>query len=144
MFLSLDWTLAIQLVNFAIFFALLNVLFLKPVGNAIRKRREYINSVTSDYDRYQGEASALRAGAEKIRADARREGESTLSKARAEASNETAKIAAEFSGKVQSTVEDAHRRAAEELEAARAGEDRLVRQLADTMVERATGEAVAS
>ena len=45
MFLRIDGTFFVQLVNFAIFFAVLNVVFLKPVGAAIRKRREYIESV---------------------------------------------------------------------------------------------------
>ena len=63
MFLSLDGTLIVQLVNFAIFFALLNLVFLRPVGRAIAKRRAYINSLASDYERYQEEARSLRAEA---------------------------------------------------------------------------------
>ena len=141
MFLSLDSTAWVQLINFAIFFALLNVLFLKPVGRAIRKRREYINSVTHDYDRYQAEANAIRADAEKTRAEARREAELTLSKQRAQTSNETAEIAARYAAKVQATVEEAQEKAAVELATARQREDELVRQLADVMVERATSEA---
>ena len=64
MFLSLDGTLFVQLINFAIFFALLNVVFLRPVGRAIAKRRDYINGLVSDYDRYQDEAQNLREEAE--------------------------------------------------------------------------------
>ena len=45
MFLSLDGTFWIQLINFAIFFAILNVVFMRPVGEAIKKRRAYIDSV---------------------------------------------------------------------------------------------------
>ncbi|MGC1380730.1 MAG: ATP synthase F0 subunit B, partial [Candidatus Baltobacteraceae bacterium] len=63
-FLSIDGTLVVQLVNFAIFFAILNVVFLRPVAAAIRKRREYINSLVTDYDRYQAEARSLREQAE--------------------------------------------------------------------------------
>ena len=64
MFLAPDGTLLVQLANFAIFFALLSVVFLRPVSAAIRKRREYLNSLTSDYDSYQAQANALRAQAE--------------------------------------------------------------------------------
>ncbi len=60
MFLSLDGTVFVQLINFAIFFALLNVLFLRPVGRAIAKRRAYIDNLVSDYDRYQETARSLR------------------------------------------------------------------------------------
>lgn len=140
MFLQLDGTFLVQLANFAIFFALLSVLFLKPVGQAIRKRRDYMNGLVRDYDAYQAEANALRANAERVRADARREAELKLSKSRAEASNQTAELAADYSARVQSTIEDAQQKAAAVLQAARAGEERLVAQLADTMVERATSE----
>lgn len=136
MFLRLDGTFWIQLVNFAIFFALLNVVFLRPVGKAIRKRREYINGVVSGYASYQAEAKTLRERAEGIRAQARREAEQHLAKARADASNQAASVAAKYSVQTQAIVEEAQRNADAELTRARAGEDRLVKQLADLMVER--------
>src|ERR1700722_11282788 len=120
MFLSLDGTFWIQLINFAIFFALLNVLFLRPVGKAIRKRREYIDSVVSDYASYQSEAKTLREQAERVRADPRRTAEAHLAKARGEASNEAATISADYNARTQSTVEEAHKRAGDALTAARA------------------------
>ncbi len=141
MFLSLDGTLVVQLINFAIFFALLNVLFLRPVGNAIRKRRAYIDSVTADYDTYQAEAKSLRAQADEVRAAARRDAEAQIAKARAEASNASAELAAQYAAKVQSAVESAHATAASELQTARANEEQVVTQLADLMVERTVLEA---
>jgi F-type H+-transporting ATPase subunit b len=132
-------TLIVQLINFAIFFALLNVLFLRPVGKAIRKRREYIDSVVSDYASYQSEAKTLREQAERVRSDARRTAEAHLAKARGEASNEAATISADYNARTQSTVEEAHKRAGDALTAARANEDKLVDQLAATMVDRALG-----
>ncbi len=139
MFLSLDGTAWIQLANFAIFFALLNVLFLKPVGAAMAKRREYISGLVKDYDAAQAEANALRADAERVRADARRDAETILAKARADASNEAARIATEYGAKVQATVEQAQRTAEGELAAARESEGRLVEQLAGASVDRAVG-----
>ena len=139
MFLSLDGTFWMQLLNFAIFFALLNVLFLRPVGRAIRKRREYIDSVVSDYAVYQGEAKSLRDQAEAIRAQARRDGEQRIAKVRADASNEAAALAVQYGGRVQGIVDEAHRNADAELARAREGEERLVGQLADLMVQRSVG-----
>ena len=139
MFLKLDGTFWIQLLNFAIFFALLNVVFLRPVGQAIRKRREYINGVVSGYAAYQADAKTLRERAEGIRAQARREAEQQLAKARADASNEAAALAAKYASKAQAIVDDAHRNADDALTRARAGEDRLVKQLSDLMVERSLG-----
>lgn len=130
-----------QLVNFAIFFALLNVLFLRPVGQAIRKRRVYIDGVVSDYATYQASAKALREQAERVRAEARREAEQAIAKARADASNRAAELSAQYAQQVQGTVEEAQRSANGEYERARANEERLVAQLADVMVERTLGAA---
>jgi len=141
MFLQLDGTFWVQLVNFAIFFALLNVLFLRPVGQAIRKRRRYIDGVVADYADYQAQAKELREQAERVRAQARREAEQKVAKARADASNESAELAARYAAKVAATMEEAARNADAELQRARAGEDRLVRQLAGQMVERTLGAA---
>jgi F-type H+-transporting ATPase subunit b len=136
MFLIPDGTLWVQLLNFAIFFAVLSVVFLRPVSRAIKERREYINSVTADYDKYQGQAGTLRAEAEGERASARRDAESVIAKARAQASNESADLSAQYTSKVQATVDAAHQTVASELDAARSGEAGVVRQLADLMLER--------
>lgn len=135
-------TVVLQLINFAIFFAILNVLFLRPVGRAIAKRRAYIESLTEDYDRYQAEATALRAEAQGIRATARRDAQQLVGRARAAASDESAEIAAQYAGRVQEIVHDAHRTAAGELAAARAEETALGRSLADAVIERALPELV--
>jgi F0F1-type ATP synthase membrane subunit b/b' len=136
MFLKLDGTFIVQLINFAIFFAILNVVFIRPVSRAIVARRENINSVTNDYDRYQAETTALRTQAESIRAAARREAEAALSKARADASNEAAAIATQYNGQAAQIVEEAERTVAGELQAARVSEPQVVRDLANLMVER--------
>ncbi|MDQ2872884.1 MAG: ATP synthase F0 subunit B [Candidatus Eremiobacteraeota bacterium] len=142
MFLSVDGTLVVQLINFAIFFGILNLIFLRPVGRAIRERREYINSLTNDYDRYQAEAASLRAQAESVRGAARREAEALLSKRRAETSNETAEISGTYAQQATQTVEAAHETVTGELQAARANEAATVRDLAHLMVERTmTGAA---
>lgn len=142
MFLKVDGTFFVQLVNFAIFFALLNVLFLRPVGKAIAKRRDYIKSVTADYDKYQAEANSLRANDERMRADARREAEQIVAKGRADASNATAEIATKYGAQAQAVVEEAQQKVASELDAARTESQRTVGELADLMVDRALTEAV--
>lgn len=140
MFLTPDGTILIQLVNFAIFFALLNVVFLRPVSAAIRKRREYINSLTSDYDAYQAQAKALREKAEAIRAAARRDAEATMAKARAQASNAAADLAISYGSQIRATIEHADKTVADELEKARANEHETVQQLANLILERTLSE----
>jgi F-type H+-transporting ATPase subunit b len=140
-FLCINGTLVVQLVNFAIFFAVLNVVFLRPVATAIAKRRQYINSLVSDYDRYQHEARSLREEAEGVRAAARREAEHRVSSARANASNEAAQLATRYGQQAQSIIEEAQKTAQAELEAARAGESDAVRGLAGLMLQRVIPEA---
>ncbi len=140
MFLQPDGTFWVQLINFAIFFAILSVVFLRPVGRAIRERRAYINSVHTDYEKYQTEGSKLRADAEAVRAAARRDAGTTIAKSRADASNKVAEISARYTAQAQSMIEAADKQVDAELVAARAGEETLVRQLADLMIERTVTE----
>lgn len=140
-FLSVDGTVVVQLLNFAIFFAVLNFVFLRPVAAAIRRRREYINSLVADYDRYQSEGASLRVEAESIRAAARREAEHRVAAARAAASNEAATLAADYSQRAQKVVEESQRSAAAELDEARLGEAQAARGLADLMLDRVIPEA---
>jgi len=139
-FLYPDGTLFIQLINFAIFFAILRVVFLRPVAAAIRKRREYIIGLVADYDRYQAEAKVLRDEAESVRAAARRDAEQRIAAARAQVSNESAEIASSYAQRAQGTVEEASRRVSAELAAAREGETRIVDALSEMMLERVFAE----
>jgi len=134
--LDFDGTFFAQLINFAIFFAVLYVVFLKPVSKAIAARREYITSVTTDYDRYQAEGRKLREEAEAIRAAARRDAEQTVAAGRASASNDTAALSSDYAAAAQAKVDEAQRTARAELDDARAGEEDRVRQLAALMVDR--------
>jgi F-type H+-transporting ATPase subunit b len=139
-FLSVDGTVFVQLLNFVIFFAILNVVFMRPVARAIAKRREYINSVTADYDRYQAEGNALRTQAEALRAAARREAEQLAAQARAEASNESARLASEYAQRAAAEIQQARDTVDSELQTARAGEAQAVNQLADEIFSRAVPE----
>jgi F-type H+-transporting ATPase subunit b len=141
MFLSLDGTALVQLLNFAIFFALLNLVFLRPVGRAVARRRAYIDSLVSDYDAYQEQARDLREEAEGIRAAARREAEHKIATARAAASNEAADISSRYAEQARNTIEEAQNTARAEFEKAHAGEGEAVRGLAQVMLDRVIPEA---
>jgi len=141
MFLSLDGTFWIQLINFAIFFAILRVVFLRPVGEAIRKRREYIDGVKNDFERYSAEMRNLRAEADAKRGAARREAEETLAKARAAAESEATVLAATFTDRANAIANDARATVDAELRAARDREGELAKTLAEQLLDRALGSA---
>jgi F-type H+-transporting ATPase subunit b len=138
-FLSIDGTLIVQVVNFIAFIILLNIVFLRPVGAAIAKRRAYIDGLARDIEQGQIEVKALHGQAEDRRAAARREAEAELSKARAAAQNEAGELLVKYQEQATDLVEHAHRSVSAELEAARAKEPQIVKSLAQTLLERALG-----
>jgi F0F1-type ATP synthase membrane subunit b/b' len=139
MFLSLDGTFWIQLINFAIFYAILNVVFLRPVGEAIRKRRAYIDSVRSDLERYVREARDLRAQADARRADARRAAGEAFAAARTQATAEADAISAGYTAQAAEIARSARATVASELEQAHQREPELARALAGALLDRAIG-----
>jgi F0F1-type ATP synthase membrane subunit b/b' len=140
-FLIPDGTLFVQLINFAIFFAILNAVFLRPVGAAIRKRRAYIDGVKNDTERFVNEARALREEAERKRAAARREADESHVKARSEADAQAAQIGATFGDRANAIANKARATVEAELQTARKREDELAGALAKTLLERAVGAA---
>ena len=139
MFLLPDGTFWIQLLNFAIFFALLNVVFLRPVGDAIKKRREHIDGVQNDYERYATQAAKSRSEADAKRAAARREAEDVVAKAKGAAETEGAAHTAVAAEKAQIVIDAARSTVATEMTVARGREDELSQALARTLLERAIG-----
>jgi F0F1-type ATP synthase membrane subunit b/b' len=139
MFLQLDGTLWVQLANFVIFFAILNVVFLRPVGEAVRERRAYIESVLVDNERYVRESKALRSDVEAKRAQARREAADYFAAARAEAAAESAAIMSEHIFIADSIIKQTHATIAGETEAAYMHEPALADGLAKALLQRAVG-----
>jgi F-type H+-transporting ATPase subunit b len=143
--LDIDWhgTLLVQIVNFVVFLAIMNVVFFRPVGAAIAKRRAYIDGLAHDFASLETDAKALRGQADERRAVARRKADEILTAARAKASNEAEGIVSEATQKAQGLIDGAHRQVAHEMEAARAQEPALVAALANEMVARAFGSEAA-
>ncbi len=139
MFLLPDGTFWVQLMNFAIFFAILNVVFLRPVGDAIKKRREHIDGVQNDYERYAAQVASARSEADAKRAVARRDAEDVVAKAKAAAETEGAAHTAVAAEKAQVVVDVARSTVATEMTAARGREGELSQALARTLLERAIG-----
>ncbi|HTD33098.1 MAG TPA: ATP synthase F0 subunit B, partial [Candidatus Elarobacter sp.] len=122
--LSIDGTLVVQLVNFIVFLAILNVVFFKPVGAAIARRRAYIDGLKHDIEQLQADAKSLRGQAEQRRIAARREADEAIARARAEAAKETDAITAAAQTRATEITHAAHAEVGKELAAARADEPR--------------------
>jgi len=137
--LSLDGTLLVQLVNFIVFLAIINVIFFKPVGAAIARRRAFIDGLKHDIEQLQGDAKALRAQAEQRRAAIRRETDETITRARVEGGKEADALIGAAQTRASEIVHEAHAEVLRELQAARADEPRIVQALADEMLGRVLG-----
>ena len=143
MLLSLDGTLVVQLVNFVIFLAILNAIFLKPVGAAIAKRRAYIDGVAADIEKFEAERKTLASEADEARAAARRAADAVIGQARSAAQGEAAEIVADHQVQANAIVAEAQATVALEIAQARLGERDVVESLARTMLERAVGPELA-
>jgi F-type H+-transporting ATPase subunit b len=139
MFLTVDGTVVIQLINFVIFFAILNVVFLRPIGKAIRERRAYIDGVKRETEQSTTEARRLRAEAEQQRATARRSALEHFTAARGEAIDEADRLAREHAAAAAGVADEARATVELELEAARLRQDELASDLGKTLLDRALG-----
>ncbi len=117
MFLSIDGTLIVQVVNFVVFIILLNFVFLRPVGRVIAERRAYIDGIARDIESGEAEVRTLRGQADDRRAAARREAEAAITQARGTAQNEAAAVLAEYQGRAGALIERRaeHRRGRDSL-----------------------------
>jgi F0F1-type ATP synthase membrane subunit b/b' len=137
MFLSLDGTFWFQLANFAIFYFIVDRIFLRPVAKALAERRAFIDGLKSDTVAFEAEAKALRAGSEATLAAARREAAEKVAAARAAATSEAGRISGDYALRA-TAIADAHRATvAAEVEAASASESAVAASLAQQMIEKA-------
>ncbi|HMD03320.1 MAG TPA: hypothetical protein VKG44_10185 [Candidatus Baltobacteraceae bacterium] len=141
MFLSLDGTSIVQLINFGIFYLILNAVFLRPVGRAIRARREHIDEVKSGYERDRRQIANLHEEADAKRAAARREAQERVAAARAQTEKDTAAENARNAERAAAIADEARATAETERAQARKREPELAAELARTLLGRVLGEA---
>jgi F0F1-type ATP synthase membrane subunit b/b' len=139
MFLKLDGTFWIQIINFFIFYAILNVVYIKPASAALRKRRAYIDSVHNETETALRAVDELKNEADNKRAEGRREGDHIAATIRNEAMKQAEEIVAKAQAEFTRIAEESETKVYREMSVARAEENRLVQELADEMVQRALG-----
>ncbi|MGB7085374.1 MAG: F0F1 ATP synthase subunit B' [Phormidesmis sp.] len=82
---DLDATLPLMAIQFLILIAVLNVIFYKPLGEAIDNRATYVRDTKAGAEERLAKAKNLAADYEKSLADTRREARSVIESAQAEA-----------------------------------------------------------
>jgi F-type H+-transporting ATPase subunit b len=137
MLLSLDGTFLIQILNFIVFWALLNYLYIAPTRRTIEARQRYIAEQYEDAQNLRAQAAALRAQGEAILSGARRQADASLREAVAQADAEAHCMQQETQQKVDAIVAEAHAAASAEKAQAESGALPFVEELAREMSRRA-------
>ena len=143
MLLSLDGTFLIQILNFIVFWVLLNYFFIAPTRRAIEERQRRVATLYKDAGRYAAQAREQQEQADSILDEARRTVEAAMREGAARASDEThaierkaAEEAAAIIALAQATVASERARAAEK-------QALFVEELSRTMALRAIGSETA-
>jgi F-type H+-transporting ATPase subunit b len=141
MLLSLDGTFLVQVLNFIVFWVLLNYFFIAPTRRAIEERQRYVANLYREGDELSGQARNLQREADKILAAARRRTEETMRDASVRASEETHMIERQAGEEAGATIALAQATVASERAAAREKQEAFINELARTMFDRATAPA---
>jgi F-type H+-transporting ATPase subunit b len=102
-----DATLPLMAIQFVVLVFVLNALFYKPLGKVLDDRAEYIRGGVSGGKEKLAEAEKLTKQYEEELAQARREAQSTIAAAKAEATDITSKQIAEAQAAAQAQREQA-------------------------------------
>jgi F0F1-type ATP synthase membrane subunit b/b' len=144
MFLSIDGTFWIQLINFGIFFLVLNTVFLRPVVKALAERRAYIDGVAGDYERYRAQIAKLDEETASVTAEARRKAADLVTAARSDANREAETIRDGYAQRASAIVDQARAKLRDEQAKADAQRPALAAALADDLLKRASAPGAAA
>ena len=139
MLLSFDGTLLVQILNFVVFWLLLNWLFIGPTRRAIEARQRYVADQYRDADAFAAQAKALHAQADGILNEARHATDAMMRDAASRASDETHKIERTAAEEAAATVALAQAKVASERAEAISKQGPFVDELARSMAARALG-----
>lgn len=139
MLLTIDGTFLAQILNFIVFWVLLNYLFIAPTRRAIEERRAYVAGLYKEGDGFERQAASLQAQADAILHEARRQTDESMRAAAASAADEVHAIERKAADEAAATVQLAHATVASERRLALEKQQAFVTELAQSMVARATG-----
>jgi F-type H+-transporting ATPase subunit b len=141
MLLQLDGTFVVQIINFVLFWVLLNYLYIIPTRRAMEARRDYIAGLAADAERFEDEAGALIAQANAKLDQARRTADGIMRAAAADAASQVGAIETKTAERVNEIVMQARSTVEAERTKALAESTAFVRELAAQMAERAIAGA---
>ena len=139
MLLTIDGTFLVQMLNFVVFWVLLNFVFIAPTRRAIEERMAVIAGQQREAQALRDRAAALRAEADSLIDASRRRTEEIMREAAARAATEAHAIERKSADDAATSVAAAHATVASERAQATEKQGVLVADLARAMVTRAVG-----
>jgi F-type H+-transporting ATPase subunit b len=137
MLLSIDGTFLVQILNFVVFWVLLNYVFIAPTRRAIEERMRVIAGQNREAEALRTQATALKMEADTLIDAARRRTEEIMREAAARAAVETHDIEHSAAEEAAASVAHAHTSVASERAQATQKQGPFVEELARAMVKRA-------
>jgi F-type H+-transporting ATPase subunit b len=139
MLLNIDGTFLAQMLNFVVFWLLLNFVFIAPTRRAIEERMRLIDEQHREAQTLRARAAALRAEADALFDASRRRTDEIMREAAARAAAEAHEIERKSNDDAAASVTLAHATVASERAQAVEKQGMLVDDLARAMVNRAVG-----
>ena len=137
MLLTIDGTFLAQILNFVVFWVLLNFVFIAPTRRAIEERMRLIAAQQRTAQELRVRAEALKAEADLLIDAARRRTEEIMREASARAAAEVHEIEQKAAEEAAASIALAHKAVASERAQATEKQAPLVQELARAMVSRA-------
>lgn len=137
MLLSLDGTFLIQILNFIVFWVLLNFVFIAPTRRAIEERQRRIAATYREAEEYAARARTIEAQAEEMLDQARRAVDEAMREGAARASDEAHAIEREASEEAAAIIALAQATVASERAQSAEKQALFVEELARSMAHRA-------
>ncbi|WP_456342997.1 ATP synthase F0 subunit B [Thermovibrio sp.] len=138
---SIDWTLAVQTVNFLIFMVLINKFLFKPLLELMEERERELGTVYSEVEALKEKANSLLAQVEELLSRAKEEAKAKIDEAVREAREEREKIIAEAQELAARKVERAKEEIWKSFEEEKAKLEKEAEKIAEEIVKKILGKA---
>ncbi|MBC5825696.1 MAG: ATP synthase F0 subunit B [Candidatus Eremiobacteraeota bacterium] len=136
-----DGTLFVQILNFVVFWMLLNFFFIRPTQRKIDERLRHVARQYEEADASAAQSAAIMEQASGIVRDAARRAEALMREAAGRAAKETSAIEKDAVAQAATATENARATVAAERDRAQAAALPLIGELAREMVTKAMGPA---
>ena len=137
---DIDATLPLMAIQFLILIAVLNVIFYKPLGEAIDERADYVRNTKADAQERLAKAEKLATEYEQSLADTRREARSVIEEAQAAAKQ----MASEQEAAAQKEAAAKREAVQKELDEQKAAAFSQLEQQVDSLSEKILGKVLGS